>query len=343
MEFTARMIADLIGGTVEGDNNITVNAFAKIEEGRKGTLSFLANPKYEHYIYQSEASIILVRNDFNATLPVKATLIRVDNPYEAIATLLTAVDSVINRHPEGLEQPNFIAKGVEIPEGSYIGAFAYIGENVRLGKNVKIYPHAYIGNGVTIGDNTIIYSGVKIYKNIVIGKNCILHAGCVIGADGFGFTPQPDGTYKKTPQLGNVEIGDNVEIGANTTIDRATMGSTRIGDGTKLDNLVQIAHNVAVGNHNVMSAQVGIAGSTHVGDNCIFAGQVGIAGHIEIGDRVTVGAQSGIPNSVSSDRTVMGYPAIPGRGFARQAALLRRLPDLFERVQELEKSKKNIQ
>ena len=341
MEFTARMIAELVGGTVEGDDNITVNTFAKIEEGHPGALSFLANPKYIHHIYSTRSSIVLVANDFVAEQPIESTLIRVESPYAAMATLMTVVDELLNPRPTGIEQPVYISQGVDIPEDIYLGAFAYLGENVKLGHNVKIYPQVYLGRNVIVGDNTVIYPGAKIYNNVVIGADCIIHAGAVIGADGFGFAPLPDGSYRKTPQMGNVVIEDNVEIGANTTIDRATIGSTRIGKGTKLDNLVQIAHNVTVGQSTVMSAQVGIAGSTHVGNNCVFAGQVGVAGHINIGDRVTVGAQSGIPNSVSDDSQVMGYPAIPGRGFARQAALLRRLPDLFDRVKELESKQKD--
>lgn len=337
MEFTARMIAQLLGGSVEGDENIVVNDFAKIEEGRKGALSFLANPKYTHYIYDSASSVILVANDFVPERPVSATLVRVENPYNAISQLLSVVDGMINRHPSGIEQPCHIAEGVALDGDSYVGAFAYVGKNVRLGRAVKIYPQCYIGHDVEIGDGTVVYPGAKIYHGAKIGKHCVIHAGAVIGADGFGFAPRNDGRYDKIPQLGNVVLGDYVEIGANTTVDRATMGSTRIGDGTKLDNLVQIGHNVTIGNDTVMSAQVGIAGSTHVGDNCMFAGQVGVAGHITIGDRVRVGAQSGIPNSVASDSTVMGYPALPGAGFARQAAMLRRLSDLFDRVRALEK------
>ncbi len=337
MEFTARMIADLIGGTVEGDENVAVNTFAKIEEGRPGSLSFLANPKYTHYLYDTASSAVLVANDFVAEQPVTTTLIRVADPYAALSELMTIANNVINPQPVGIEQPVFIAEGVEVPEDAYIGAFAYIGKGVRLGKGVKIYPQAYIGHDASVGDGTIVYPGAKIYHNVHIGRNCIIHAGVVIGADGFGFAPLPDGTYHKIPQLGNVEIADNVEIGANTTIDRATMGSTRVGDGTKLDNLIQIAHNATIGRNTVMAAQVGVAGSAHIGDHCMFAGQVGVAGHIKVGDRVTVGAQSGIPNNVAPDSRVMGYPAVPGGTFARQTALLRRLPDLFDRVADLEK------
>lgn len=339
MEFTARMIADLIGGTVEGDENISVNSFAKIEEGRDKALSFLANPKYTPYIYETESSIVLVSNSFKPEHPVSATLIRVDDPYAAISVLMQYASNALNVQPEGIEQPCYISEGVELSEGVYVGAFAYIGKNVRLGRNVKIYPQAYVGDNVTLGDNTVVYPGVKIYKGVKAGTGCTFHAGAVIGADGFGFAPLSDSSYNKIPQLGNVEIGNNVEIGANTTIDRATLGSTKIGDGTKLDNLIQIGHNVVIGENTVMSAQTGIAGSAHIGDNCMFAGQVGVAGHISIGNRVKVGAQTGIPNSVPDDTTVMGYPALEGKNFARQAALLRRLPQLFDRVKNLENKK----
>lgn len=336
MEFKARMIADLIGGTVEGDENVAVNTFAKIEEGRPGALSFLANPKYTHFLYDTKSSVVLVANDFVAEHPVSATLIRVTDPYAALSELMTIASNIINPQPSGIEQPVYIADGVEVPEDAYIGAFTYIGKGVQLGKGVKIYPQTYIGHDARIGEGTIIYPGAKIYHNVHIGSNCIIHSGVVLGADGFGFAPLPDGSYHKIPQLGNVEIADNVEIGANTTIDRATMGSTSIGEGTKLDNLIQLAHNVTVGRNTVMAAQVGVAGSTHIGDNCMFAGQVGVAGHIRVGDRVTVGAQSGIPNNVEPDSRVMGYPAVPGGTFARQTALLRRLPDLFNRVAAIE-------
>lgn len=337
MEFTARMIADMIGGTVEGNENIAVNTFAKIEEGRQGALSFLANPKYTHYLYTTGSSIVLVSRDFKAEQPVKATLIRVDDPYASVAKLMTAVNELINPQPTGIENPVHIAEGVDTTvEGLYIGAFAYIGDGLKLGKNVKIYPQVYIGRGVTIGEGTIIYAGAKIYSGTCIGHDCIIHSGAVIGADGFGFAPLPDGRYNKIPQLGNVELGNYVEIGANTTVDRATMGCTRIGNGTKLDNLVQIAHNVTIGDNTVMAAQCGIAGSTHVGSHCVFAGQVGSAGHITIGDDVTVGAQSGIPNDVASGSRIMGYPAVPGAAFARQAALLRRLPEMYERLRNIE-------
>ena len=341
MEFTARMIADLVGGTLEGDENAAVNSFAGIDNAHSKALTFLANPQYTHFVYETESPVVLVPKDFKAEKPIKSTIIRVDNPYNAVATLMTAVDQILNPHPTGVEQPCFISQGVDVPDDAYIGAFAYIGKGVKIGRGAKIYPHAYLGDNVSVGEGTVIYSGVKIYKGVTVGKDCIIHSGAVIGADGFGFTPLPDGSYRKIPQLGSVTISDNVEIGANTTIDRATMGMTTIASGTKVDNLVQVAHNVAVGANTVMSAQVGIAGSSQIGDNCIIAGQVGVAGHIRVGNRVTIGAQSGIPNNVKDDSKVMGYPAVPGQSFARQAAMLRRLPDLFDKVKELEKKLKD--
>ena len=340
MEFSARMIADLVEGVIEGDENITVNTFAKIEEGHPGAISFLANPKYTHYIYRTQSSIVLVSKDFVPQQPVSATLIRVDNPYDTVSMLMQKVNEMLCVHPTGIEEPAYVHASVSVPDDAYVGAFAYIAKGAQISTGAKIYPQVYIGENVKIGAGTIIYAGAKIYNGTRIGANCIIHSGAVIGADGFGFAPLEDGTYRKIPQMGTVVIEDNVEIGANAAIDRATMGTTRIGRGTKIDNLVQIAHNVTVGNDTVMASQVGIAGSTHIGDNCVFAGQVGVAGHITIGDRVTVGAQSGIPNDVKSDSKVMGYPAVPGRTFARNAALMRRLPELFETVANLAKKEK---
>lgn len=338
MKFSADFIASQVGGRVEGDGSIEVDSFCKIDEGHPGALSFLANPKYTHHIYTTTASVVLVSRDFKPEQPVSATLIHVDDPYQTLSALLTMVDAVANPQPSGIEQPCFIAQGVELSDDCYVGAFAYIGRGASIGKNVKIYPQAYIGDGVTIGDGSIIYAGVKIYKGCRIGARCIIHAGTVIGADGFGFAPTADGSYKKIPQLGIVEIADYVEIGANTTIDRAVMGATRIGRGTKLDNLIQVAHNVEIGHDTVMAAQSGIAGSTKLGSNCMIGGQVGFAGHITVGDRVSIGAQSGIPNNVADDSRLMGYPAGPAGDFARQAVYLKRLGELFSRVARLEKT-----
>lgn len=338
MEFKACQIAAMIGGAVDGDPEATVSNFAKIEEARPGDISFLANPKYTHHIYTTGASVVLVRKDFEATGDITATLIRVDDPYAVLSVLLEHVANALNPMPCGIEQPSFIAAGVEVPEDAYIGAFAYISPGVKLGKGVKIFPQTYIGKNVEIGDNTIIYPGTKIYHGCKIGSRCIIHAGAVIGADGFGFAPLPDGSYHKIPQIGIVTIEDDVEIGANTTIDRATMGTTTIGRGTKLDNLIQAAHNSSVGKHTVIAAQTGIAGSTKIGDHCMIGGQVGFAGHITVGDRVEIGAQSGIPNNVADGARLMGYPAVEGREFARQAVYIKRLADLFARVGRLEKS-----
>lgn len=338
MEFKACQIAAMIGGAVDGDPEATVSNFAKIEEARPGDISFLANPKYTHHIYTTGASVVLVRKDFEATGDITATLIRVDDPYAVLSVLLEHVANALNPMPCGIEQPSFIAAGVEVPEDAYIGAFAYISPGVKLGKVVKIFPQTYIGKNVEIGDNTIIYPGTKIYHGCKIGSRCIIHAGAVIGADGFGFAPLPDGSYHKIPQIGIVTIEDDVEIGANTTIDRATMGTTTIGSGTKLDNLIQAAHNSSVGKHTVIAAQTGIAGSTKIGDHCMIGGQVGFAGHITVGDRVEIGAQSGIPNNVADGARLMGYPAVEGREFARQAVYIKRLADLFARVGRLEKS-----
>ncbi len=340
MEFKAAQIAALIAGDVEGNPEASVNTFSKIEEAREGSITFLANPKYTHYIYSTEASIVLVSRDFVATEPVKATLIRVDNPYAVLSKLLEYASQAMTPQPVGIEQPSFIAAGVEVPEDAYIGAFAYIAEGVKLGKGVKIYPQAYIGHGVTIGDNTIIYPGAKIYHGCRIGARCIIHAGVVIGADGFGFAPLPDGTYHKIPQIGIVTIEDDVEIGANTTVDRATMGTTLVGRGTKLDNLIQAAHNTEIGSNTVIAAQAGIAGSTKIGDNCMIGGQVGFSGHIHVGNRVQIGAQSGIPNDLADGSRVMGYPAVPLGDFARQSVYIKRLGQLFSRVADLEKSLK---
>lgn len=340
MQFTAGQIASLVGGVVEGNPEASVSSFAKIEEGHEGAISFLANPKYEHYIYSTKSTIVLVSNQFLPEHPVSATLIKVADPYATVAMLLEMVQKMTVKLPSGVESPSHVAEGVEIPEDAYIGAFSYIGHGVRLGRGVKIYPQAYIAENVTIGADTIIYPGVKIYAGCKVGERCVLHAGCVIGADGFGFAPRPDGHYDKIPQMGNVEIADDVEIGANTTIDRATMGSTRIGRGVKLDNLIQVAHNVEIGRNTVIASQTGIAGSTKLGESCMVAGQVGFAGHIHVGDRVVVGAQTGIPNDVASGSRMMGYPAVDARDFARQAVYVKNLGKLNDRVRELEKKLK---
>lgn len=330
MEVTPAIIASYVKGIVEGDANASITGFAKIEEAKKGDITFLANPKYAHFVYDTDATAILVRNDFTPEHPVKATLIRVEDPYVSLADLLNAMQSA-KAAPVGIENPCYISEGVEIPDGAYIGAFAYIGKGVKLGKKVKIYPQTYIGDGVEIGDNSEIRAGVRIYEGCKIGNECRIHSGAVIGADGFGFAPKPDGTYEKIPQIGNVVIEDDVEIGANTTVDRATFGCTRIGKGTKLDNLIQVAHNVEMGQANVVAAQAGFAGSSKIGNYNQIGGQVGVAGHIKIGDFNEVGAQSGIPNSVGSHKRIIGYPAVDARQFAKNLVYIKRLDELFSK------------
>lgn len=336
MEMTAKALAALTGGVVEGDGETVIRGFAKIEEARPGDISFIANQKYEHFIHTTKASVVLVRSEFNPGAPVEPTLVRVSDPYKTVADLLNMLQRG-KALPEGIEQPCHIAEGTVVPEGAYIGAFAYIGKEVILGKGVKIYPQTYIGDGCRIGEGTIVRAGVKIYKGCEIGRNCIIHSGAVIGADGFGFAPTPDGSYEKIPQIGNVRIADDVEIGANTCIDRATFGSTVIGEGTKLDNLIQIAHNVDVGRCNVFASQTGIAGSAKVGDYNQMGGQTGVAGHISIGSFNQIGAQSGIPNSVGDHKRIIGYPAIDARQFAKNLVYIKRLPELFDRKSQNKK------
>ena len=338
MVFTAQQIAGYTGGIVDGDTNATISTFAKIEEGVEGALSFLANPQYEHYIYETKSSIVLVNKDFQPSQEVKATLVRVDNAYESVAKLLQLYQSMQQKRV-GIDSLAFIDKTAKIGKDCYIGPFVAIGANVEIGDGVVIHPHATIGPNSKVGNNTEIYSNAVIYHGCIVGSNCILHAGCVIGADGFGFAPTPDG-YDKIPQIGIVTIEDNVEIGANTCIDRSTMGSTIIRKGVKLDNLVQIAHNVEVGQNTVMSAQVGVAGSSKVGEWCVFAGQVGIAGHIKVGDRTTMGAQAGLSGGNLAKKggaTLMGYPAIEHKKFAKNMAALNSLPELLKEVAALKK------
>lgn len=328
MEFTANQVASMVNGTVEGDGNVAINDFAKIEEGFPGALSFLANPKYTHYIYTTGSSAVLVSRDFEPEHPVKATLIRVDDPYATVAHLLTVVQQMAHRHPSGIEEPAHIGKEVNIGTDVYIGAFSYVADGVKLADGVKVYPQVYIGHGVEIGAGSVLYPGVKVYHGCRIGANCILHSGVVVGGDGFGFAPGADG-YEKIPQIGNVVIEDNVEIGANTTIDRATMGSTVVERGVKLDNLIMVAHNCVVGSHTVMAAQSGIAGSTKVGSRCMIGGQVGLAGHIKIGNNVQLGAQSGVAGDIPDNARYMGSPAVPMKEYARTVVYIKRLSDLF--------------
>jgi len=331
MEFKAQSIADFLGGTIEGDANAIVTDVAKIEEGRPGTLAFLSNPKYTKYLHETEATIVIVNQDFEPETKVKPTLIRVPDAYKAFASLLELYQQA-KGNKTGIENPSFIDASAKVGNDVYVGAFAYIGKNVRIGNHVKIYPQAYIGDNSIVGDDSILFAGVKIYEDTRIGEACIIHAGAVIGSDGFGFAPTEDGSYKKIPQVGNVILEDNVEIGANTTIDCATMGSTIIRKGTKIENLLQIAHNVEIGENTVMASQTGIAGSTKVGSNCMFGGQVGVAGHITIGDHVNLGAMSGVANSIKSNRTVLGAPAMDIAQAAKVFAIYRNLPSLREQV-----------
>lgn len=335
MEFSALQIAHFLGGSIEGDPEVKVCNFSKIEEGKPGTLTFLANPKYEHHIYNTEASIVLVNNDFVPAEPIRATLVRVDNAYAGLALLLNMVEQT-KAQKSGIDSTAFIASSAQVAEDCYVGNFAYIGQRVKLGKNCRVYPHAYIGDDVTVGDNCIFYPHSTIYSDCRIGNNCIFHAGSVIGADGFGFAPEGEG-YKKIPQLGNVIIEDDVEIGANTTVDRAVMDSTVIRRGVKLDNLVQIAHNVEVGENTVMAAQVGIAGSVKIGKHCMFGGQAGLAGHIHIADHVTFGAQAGVISDVKEPTTLLGAPAINAKNFMRSSAIFNRLPDIYRTIGQLQR------
>lgn len=342
MEITAQQLAAMVHGTVEGDGNVLINNYSKIEEATQGCLTFLANPKYTHYIYQTQASAVLVSNDFTPEHEITATLIRVEDPYKTLADLLNLVSSQMAPVKRGIEQQAFISQDVTVPDDAYVGAFAYIGKNVTLGKNVKIYPQAYIGDGVTLGDDVTIYPGVKIYHGCKVGNRCTVHAGTVIGSDGFGFAPKADGTYEKISQIGIVILEDDVEIGANTTIDRATMGATIIHRGVKLDNLIQVAHNVEIGENTVMAAQVGIAGSTKIGHNNMIGGQVGFAGHITVGDNNGIGAQSGIPNSVGSNQRLLGSPAINALDFARQNVYFKRLGQMSDDIHQLKKQLESI-
>ena len=337
MEFSAVQIAKFLSGTVEGDPEVKVYNVAKIEEGAPGMLSFLANPKYSQYLYTTKSSIVLINNDFELQGEVTATLIRVPDAYAAFAQLLGLYQQFM-QSKTGVSSLAFISKDATYGDDVYIGEFAFIGERVKIGNRVKIYPQAYIGDDAVIGDDTIVYAGAKLYAQTVVGKSCILHSGCVIGADGFGFAPQEDGSYKKIPQIGNVSIGDNVEIGANTCVDCATMGSTRIHNGVKLDNLIQVAHNVELGNNTAMAAQTGVSGSTKIGANCIVAGQVGIAGHLHIANNTKIGAQSGIISNIKREgEEVMGSPVMPVKDFLRMSIHLRQMDKLVRRIEELEK------
>lgn len=336
MEFSAQQIADFLQGKVEGNPQATVNSFAKIEEGHQGALSFLANSHYEHYLYETQSSIVLVNNDLKLQGEVKPTLVRVPNAYEAVARLLQLYDAQKPRR-QGVHPLACVAATAAVAEGAYVGPFAYIGEHASVGKGSQVYPHAVVEERANVGEDCILYPGVSVYHDCVVGNRVILHSGCVIGADGFGFAPGADG-YSKIPQIGNVIIEDDVEIGANACVDRSTMGSTRIQKGVKLDNLVQIAHNCEVGENTVMSAQVGVAGSTKIGKWCMFGGQVGITGHAVIGDRVQSGAQAGIAGSVpEGNKALLGSPAIDYKQFVKAATVFKKLPDMYRELNSLRK------
>jgi UDP-3-O-[3-hydroxymyristoyl] glucosamine N-acyltransferase len=337
MELSAKTIAEYLKGEVEGNEEVMVSQLARIEEGKPGNICFLANPKYEKYLYTTQASIVLVNKSFVLTEKVMPTLIRVTNAYESVASLLELYNTY-KFEKKGREWPSRVAWSARIGKGSYIGAFTVVEKNARIGKNCKIYPQVYIGRNVQVKDNTIIYPGVTVYYDCKIGANCIIHSGVVIGSDGFGFAPQSDRTYKKIPQLGNVIIEDNVEIGANSAIDRATMGSTVIGKGVKIDNLVQVAHNVEIGENSAIAGQCGIAGSAKIGKNCILAGQVGIVGHLKIANGVTVAAQSGVSSDLKKENEiVLGSPATDIRETRKSMVIYRQLPALRMKILELEK------
>lgn len=337
MEFSAQQIADFLKGEIIGNPDVKVSDISKIEEGKPGTLTFLSNPKYTQYIYTTGASIVLVNKDFIIEDKIQATLIKVDNSYNALASLLNLIEQS-KPQKKGIDSLAFISSSAKVGDFAYIGAFAYIGEDVKIGDSAKIYPHVFIGDNVTIGENVTIFAGVKIYQDCKIGDNCIIHAGVVIGGDGFGFAPDENGCYQKIPQIGNVVIENDVEIGANTCIDRATMGSTHIQKGVKLDNLIQLAHNVEIGANTVIASQTGVAGSTKIGKNCVFGGQVGIGGHIHIANGTKFGAQSGVISNIKEPNQILqGSPVMPVMQFMKASAIIRRLPELQKTISELQK------
>lgn len=331
MKVTAQQIADVLEGKVEGNPEVEVSSLSKVEEGKEGSISFLSNPKYTNYIYTTQASIVIVNDSLVLEKPVESTLIRVADAYKAFTKLLEFYDK-LRSMKSGIEQPVYVSESSQYGENVYIGAFAYIGENVKIGNNVKIYPHVHIGDNVEIGDDTVLNAGVKVYYDCKIGKNCIIHAGVVIGSDGFGFAPNADGSYQKVPQIGNVIIEDDVEIGSCTTIDRATLGSTIIRQGVKLDNQIQIAHNVEVGEHTVIASQSGIAGSTKIGKHCVIGGQVGIVGHITIGNYVKIQAQSGVTKSLKDNEIVQGSPAMNFNDYSKSYVCFKQLPQLVKKI-----------
>ena len=335
MEFSAKQIAEFIQGTIVGDENATVHTFAKIEEGIPGAISFLSNPKYTHYIYDTQSSIVLVNKDFEPEKEIKATLIKVDNAYESLAKLLNLYE-MSKPKKTGIDPLAYIAPTAKIGENVYIAPFACVGDNAVIGDNTSLHPHATVDSGAKVGSNCILYPHATVYHDCRVGNNCILHAGSVVGADGFGFAPSPEG-YEKIPQIGIAILEDNVEIGANTCIDRATMGATIIRKGVKLDNLIQIAHNVEVGSNTVMASQVGVAGSTKIGEWCMFGGQVGVAGHITVGNKVNMGAQSGVNGSVKDGKALIGTPPIEFKNYFKSSAVFKKLPDMYLELASLKK------
>ena len=340
MEFTVQQIAEVLSGSVEGDATQRISALAKIEEAQAGSLTFLSNTKYESFLYETGASAVIVARTLELRQAVSPTLIRVDDPYSAFSKLLEFYAQATRTGKRGVEQPSYIGESSEIGPGHYRGAFSYIGDNCRLGENVLVFPHAYIGDRVTIGAGSIIHAGAKIYPDTVIGQFCVVKAGAVVGTDGFGFAPQPDGSYKAIPQIGNVVLEDYVSIGANATIDCATLGSTIIRTGSKIDNLVQLAHNVEIGRHTVIASQTGIAGSAKIGDHCVLAGQVGMAGHVTLANKTTVTAQSGVGKNVKQEGQILqGSTAFDFKQNQRAQIVFRRLPELEQRVERLEKAK----
>jgi UDP-3-O-[3-hydroxymyristoyl] glucosamine N-acyltransferase len=340
MKITAQQIAEVLNGEVVGDPLVEVFKLAKIEEGTPGAITFLSNAKYNHFIYSTKASVVIVNKTFEPLHQVHATMVKVDDSYQAFTKILEYANN-IKLMKSGIEQPSVISEGVTYGDDLYLGSFCYIGKNTIIGKNVKIYPNSFIGDNVTIGDNTILFAGARVYSESVIGKNCVIHSGTIIGSDGFGFAPNSDGSYAKIPQIGNVIIEDDVEIGACTTVDRATLGSTIIRKGVKLDNQIQIAHNVEIGENTVIASQTGIAGSTKIGKHCVIGGQVGIVGHITIGDNVRIQAQTGVGKSIKDGDMIQGSPAMGYNDFAKSYVFFRKLPSIVKEFTEDIKELKN--
>ncbi len=342
MNITAEQIANILEGNVIGDPSVGVSKLSKIEEGEPGSITFLSNPKYHNYIYSTKASIVIVNKSFEPLHEVSATMIQVEDSYKAFTRILEYANQ-IKLMKSGIEQPSVVSEGVTYGSDLYLGSFSYIGKNTKIGNNVKIYPNSFIGDNVEIGDNTILFAGARIYSESIIGKNCVIHSGTIIGSDGFGFAPNQDGSYSKIPQIGNVIIEDNVEIGSCTTVDRATLGSTIIRKGVKLDNQIQIAHNVEVGENTVIASQTGVAGSAKIGKNCIIGGQVGIVGHITIGDNVRIQAQTGVGRSIKDGESVQGSPAMAYNDFSKSYVYFKKLPVIVKDLEDLKKSiNKNI-